>query len=264
MADDPSDAKTDGSGPDPTNVLVFLLFATALVLILVASVEGPPQRREGDLGGSLTNSHVAWSVYLAGIGIAVLFVRGSRRPRRYRKPRQALCTHCLHPTREPVHFCPRCSAPQTFFAATGPYEQVFAQMWILGKAAHQPSRRLHVLGLALVALPLVLEPIIAVVPLALDPDAWIGNGMDLWAWVLYGTASLVTAAIYALLLRYAWRNWRRRVRDPAAAPAASAYGHPPWWTYDRDGDVPDPDDATEGDPDAPAADPTHADDSAGG
>lgn len=124
------------------------------------------------------------------------------------EPEAWLCKHCLKPYVPGAHFCPRCSAPQTFFAWTAHYEQVYALTWCLGKAAWYPTSVIHPVGLLLACIPLGFFASPLTFLLAL-PLAIIG----VISWIRHGQG-------------------RPRAR-------AIEYGTPPWWTYDAEWILPE-------------------------
>src|SRR5262245_49399102 len=57
-----------------------------------------------------------------------------------------LCTACLAPNDQQAHFCAKCGAPMSSYAATGPFESVFAEGHVYRQAAEKPRRFVVVLG----------------------------------------------------------------------------------------------------------------------
>jgi hypothetical protein len=57
-----------------------------------------------------------------------------------------LCVSCLFPNEIDVHFCSKCGAPMTSYAATGPFEHVFAEGHVYRQAAERPRSLFVVLG----------------------------------------------------------------------------------------------------------------------
>lgn len=45
-----------------------------------------------------------------------------------------ICISCLQPNEPGLHFCPHCGTPLTCYAATGPFESMFAEGDFLRKA----------------------------------------------------------------------------------------------------------------------------------
>ena len=159
------------------------------------------------------------------------------------EPEAWLCQHCLKPYVPGAHFCPRCGAPKTFYSGVSPYERVYAQAWILGKAAHHPSRPLHVVGLILVTGPPMLGSLALVAGLALGRvDGWVVSAAPL----------LVIACLSGALLVYGVRNWRRRKRGVEPVQPEIEYGAPPWFSYDAEWALPE----FEEEPDGEEADAT--------
>lgn len=69
---------------------------------------------------------------------------------------QELCTQCTAGNRPGSHFCRKCGAPLSSYAATGPFESLFAEGHVYRKAAEQPQRLIVVLGIWLIFGPVAL------------------------------------------------------------------------------------------------------------
>ena len=63
---------------------------------------------------------------------------------------RGLCLQCLTENRPESHFCRKCGAPLSSFAAIGPFESVFAEGNVYRRAAEQPRRLIVVLGMWLI------------------------------------------------------------------------------------------------------------------
>lgn len=61
-----------------------------------------------------------------------------------------LCLSCVFPNEPSAHFCSKCGAPLSSYAATGPFEQLFAEGHIYRQAAERPRRLIVVLGIWLI------------------------------------------------------------------------------------------------------------------
>jgi hypothetical protein len=57
-----------------------------------------------------------------------------------------LCVSCMYPNEVSVHFCTKCGAPLTSYAATGPFEHIFAEGHTYRQAAEKPRSLIVVLG----------------------------------------------------------------------------------------------------------------------
>jgi hypothetical protein len=57
-----------------------------------------------------------------------------------------LCIGCLSPNETSAHFCAKCGAPLTSYAATGPFEGRFAEGHVYRQATERPRSLLVVLG----------------------------------------------------------------------------------------------------------------------
>ena len=60
---------------------------------------------------------------------------------------EELCMRCMAANIPGSHFCRPCGAPMSSYAATGPYESLFAEGHLYGTAAEQPRRLVVVLGM---------------------------------------------------------------------------------------------------------------------
>jgi hypothetical protein len=223
----------------PSASLVFACFAVSILLVVAGVIVGEAralirvERPDPDV-----NLVIASAIYLMGLG-AVLALEVLRH-RRQRPDRVAtpLCVHCFNDYVEGAHFCPTCGHPNTWFAGTGPYEQIHARAWCIGKAAHHPSRPAHVWLLTLAGLVGGGQAVFVLVQSLVEPT-------------LAGQLAVPVAALGGFIsLRLGWlalHNWRTRPRDPDGPPVeGSTYGTPPWWTYDahwrrgEPGDAPAP------------------------
>lgn len=61
-----------------------------------------------------------------------------------------LCLSCMFPNDPDVHFCAECGAPMTSYAATGPFEHIFAEGYVYRQAAERPRKFIVVLGVWLI------------------------------------------------------------------------------------------------------------------
>ena len=70
------------------------------------------------------------------------------------RPSQAeeneLCPGCLTPNAPATHFCTQCGAPLSSFAATGPFESLFAEGHVYRQTVEQPVSLLVVVGVCLI------------------------------------------------------------------------------------------------------------------
>ena len=63
---------------------------------------------------------------------------------------QELCTQCMAGNPPGSHFCRECGAPLSSYAATGPFESLFAEGHLYRRAVEQPQRLVVVLGIWLI------------------------------------------------------------------------------------------------------------------
>jgi hypothetical protein len=61
-----------------------------------------------------------------------------------------LCLSCLNPNSPGTHFCSDCGAPLSSYAATGPFELLFADGYVYRNAAERPSKAIVLLGMWLI------------------------------------------------------------------------------------------------------------------
>ena len=61
-----------------------------------------------------------------------------------------LCLNCLSPNETSVHFCVTCGAPLTSYAATGPFESLFAEGHSYRQAVEKPRKLIVVVGVWLI------------------------------------------------------------------------------------------------------------------
>jgi hypothetical protein len=72
------------------------------------------------------------------------------------EPETPLCLGCLTPYLPEAHFCAKCGAPLSSYAATGPFERLFAEGHVYRQAAEQPRRFVVVAGVWLIFGPVGL------------------------------------------------------------------------------------------------------------
>jgi len=86
-----------------------------------------------------------------------------------------LCLGCLFPNEPMANFCAQCGAPLTSYAATGPFEHLFAEGHTYRQAAERPRKLIVVLGIWLIFGGLGLSGIML---LFLDlPRVRVNNGI---------------------------------------------------------------------------------------
>ena len=61
-----------------------------------------------------------------------------------------LCVGCMAPNEPSAHFCVKCGAPLSSYAATGPFESLFAEGHVYRQAAERPQKLVVVLGVWLI------------------------------------------------------------------------------------------------------------------
>ncbi|MSU61320.1 MAG: zinc ribbon domain-containing protein [Pedosphaera sp.] len=73
-----------------------------------------------------------------------------------------LCVCCVSPNETSAHFCSKCGAPLSSYAATGPFECLFAEGYVYRQAAQRPRSLIVVVGVWLIFGPLALAGLISV------------------------------------------------------------------------------------------------------
>ena len=58
-----------------------------------------------------------------------------------------LCVSCVFPNDPEAHFCVKCGAPLSSYAATGPFERIFAEGHVYRQAAERPRSLIVVVGI---------------------------------------------------------------------------------------------------------------------
>lgn len=58
-----------------------------------------------------------------------------------------LCTGCMAPNEPDANFCAECGAPISSYAATGPFEHLFAEGYMYRQAVQKPRSLIVVLGI---------------------------------------------------------------------------------------------------------------------
>lgn len=92
---------------------------------------------------------------------------------------QPLCMSCLFPNHPADHFCAKCGAPLTSYAATAPFESAFAKGHAYRQATEKPRRLIVVLGMWMIFGPIAGGGITMIVLSAGDPlQTIIGLGMS--------------------------------------------------------------------------------------
>lgn len=111
---------------------------------------------------------------------------------------QELCTQCMTGNPPGSHFCAECGAPLSSYAATGPFESLFAEGHLYRRATERPQRIIVVFGIWL---------IFGLMTLAGVMIALMSWDMGLWFGVLAGLG-LLTVSL--LLIGKTTKNYRNR------------------------------------------------------
>ena len=74
-----------------------------------------------------------------------------------------LCVGCMAPNEPGAHFCVKCGAPLSSYAATAPFESVFAEGHVYRSAAERPQKLVVVLGIWLIFGMMALAGILLIV-----------------------------------------------------------------------------------------------------
>ena len=67
-----------------------------------------------------------------------------------------VCPSCTGWCEEDAHFCLHCRAPITSYAATAPFERIFAEAALIGRAVNSPTKPIVLIGAWLFFFPLIL------------------------------------------------------------------------------------------------------------
>ena len=73
-----------------------------------------------------------------------------------------LCVSCVFPNDPEAHFCAKCGAPLSSYAATGPFERIFAEGHVYRQAAERPRSLIVVVGIWVIFGPLALTGVVLV------------------------------------------------------------------------------------------------------
>lgn len=124
---------------------------------------------------------------------------------------EELCTQCMTGNRPGTHFCSKCGAPLSSYAATGPFESLFAEGHLYRRAAEQPQRLVVVLGIWLIF------GIMAAGGALLLATSW--NPVN-YPGVLTGIGMLaISVALIAKTTRNYFKKGQRKSVDAKAQPA---------------------------------------------
>ena len=109
-----------------------------------------------------------------------------------------LCLGCLAPNHSTANFCAKCGAPMTSYAASGPFECLFAEGHVYRQAAEKPKNLFVVVGVWLIF------GFIALSGLAI---AILGSGSSVSS-VVFG------AFLFLISLAMIWRTTRSYLAQP--------------------------------------------------
>jgi hypothetical protein len=73
-----------------------------------------------------------------------------------------LCVSCVFPNDPEAHFCAKCGAPLSSYAATGPFERIFAEGHVYRQAVERPRRLIVVIGIWMIFGPIGLTAVLLV------------------------------------------------------------------------------------------------------
>ncbi|MBI5385205.1 MAG: hypothetical protein HZA90_11035 [Verrucomicrobia bacterium] len=108
-----------------------------------------------------------------------------------------LCVSCMFPNEPSAHFCAKCGAPLSSYAATGPFESLFAEGHVYRQAAERPRSLIVVLGVWLIFGMMALAGLVV---------AFMGRDMGI-GYTAFGALIL---AISVVLIWKTTRNYRAR------------------------------------------------------
>ena len=217
----------------------------AVIALVVAGILGAAGG--ATIGLEEATPTVLWALLLLGmIGLTVALLNMGPDTSEPEGPEAWLCKHCLRPYVPGAHFCPRCGAPQTFFAGTAQYETIYAQAWCLGKAGHHPSRAIHVWGLALIFLFTLGRLVVWAFywvqhSLERADRSFFTVDIDFYLLEVVHFALVELVIVYAIgrLLIRSIANLRPDEDVEEGSPREIDYGSPPWWTHDAEWALPE-------------------------
>ena len=106
-----------------------------------------------------------------------------------------LCLSCLSPNEPTAHFCAKCGAPLSSYAATGPFESLLAEGHVYRSAAERPRN-----GIVVIGMWLIFGTVGLVGGITLARDAEVGSSL---------TGAVMLLVAVALLWRTTWNYFMR-------------------------------------------------------
>lgn len=76
---------------------------------------------------------------------------------------EIVCPSCTHSCPGDAHFCPHCRSPISSYAATGPFESIFAEGAAYRRAVSSPTKPIILVGVWLIFFPFACSGIFAAV-----------------------------------------------------------------------------------------------------
>lgn len=132
------------------------------------------------------------------------------------KVEQPVCLSCLQPNAIEDHFCRKCGAPLDSYAATAPFEKIFAMGHSFRQATEGKPRLIVVIGVWLIFLPaLMIYLLNLVLPLFRSES------------IVSGIFSLPIAGLCALMIILCTRRYLRSRPNPSVPPTPPAPPHVP-------------------------------------
>jgi len=119
-----------------------------------------------------------------------------------------LCMNCVSPNEPAAHFCVKCGAPLSSYAAIGPFESLFAEGHIYRQAAERPRKLIVVLGICLIFGTMALTGALLIV---------VGRGAGL-GYVAPGALLLAISAAIILKTVGNYVAQKRAIRKSVSPP----------------------------------------------
>jgi hypothetical protein len=114
----------------------------------------------------------------------------------------------MSPNEPAAHFCAKCGAPLSSYAATGPFESIFAEAHVYRSAAERPRNLVVVIGMWLIFGPVGLS----------------GGVMVLMAGDIGAVYALAGALLLAISVALVWKTTRNYLarNQPSEKPDAQS------------------------------------------
>ena len=122
-----------------------------------------------------------------------------------------VCLSCLQPNTVEDHFCRKCGAPLDSYAATAPFESIFAQGHVFRGATEGKPRLIVVIGVWLIFLPALMISLLDIVLPLFHSES-----------VVNGVFSVPIAGFCALMIILCTRRYFRSRPNRSVPPTPPA------------------------------------------